>query len=234
DLPAHPEPERLPGLDRDLVEDGLDAAALEDLPDEVVAPHAHAARRHHDVRALERGAERALERGRVVGRRLAPEDLGAGTASASGEVERVPLADLAGLRLLARAHELVARREEREAGPPERGHGLAADGGEHGHLDGREPDAAREHGFARAEVLAAMAHVLSGPRVVVERHAITLDAALLDHDDRVRSARELGPRRDLRALAGGDRPAEGRARARLADPAQEDRALARGEIRAPD
>ena len=64
---ARAEPDRLARLDRDLVEDLLDAEVLEGARDEIVLAGADAAGRQHDVRAFERSTEARGELLRSVG-----------------------------------------------------------------------------------------------------------------------------------------------------------------------
>ena len=118
--------------------------------------------------------------------------------------------------------DLVSGRQDRNARAGVHAHAGLADGGKGADLRGGQEFLRAHDDGPAGDVLPAARDALARVHGRVHLHRIAVALRVLDHDDRVRAARQRRARRDLRASAGDDALARDRVRVERLDPPQRD------------
>ena len=212
----HGEENRLPGLDRDLVEDRLCSESGKNLRNEIEVPLRDTAGRQEKVESGgECSSDRDAQGSRVVGSRSEVLRLGAGARERAEEQRSVRVPDLGGTGARAGADDLRARDED--AGSQRTSHGdhVAPRGGREDEVGGGETASRRKEGRAGREDFSLSADVIPGVGGRPERHgAVRVLLGLLDRNDGIGAGRDRGSRHHLhrargRKGSGGHARAEG-------------------------
>ena len=228
-LPRRPCISGLPGRSGDAPEAEFHSAPGEGRAHEVVLADRRAAERHEDVRASPLGREDAILEGLDgVERDSKVERFPSGFLHHRADGVGVRRHDLVGSRLLSGPHQLVAGREDRDAGPAAHGQdGVPHRGGEREAFR-VEPLAGREERIASAEIEPRGADVLvragSGP----DDHGAVLGLGVLLDRDGVCARRHRRAGKDPHRLAGRQGAGKAVARPTLAPTTRSRRRHRRG------
>ena len=185
---------RLPRLHRHL--DEVDAVVAQRLLDDVVGPHADAARGDDRVDLAGQRADDLEERGRVVVDGRLPQGHGATGGDRRLQHVGVRLVDLAGSQRLPGRHELGAGRHDGDAGPRPH-HGVAvAGGGEQGHPAGVDGHPGAQDEVVRCDVLTPRAQRGAGRDARPDLDRLRAAVGVLHLDDGVGAVGQHGAGHD--------------------------------------
>ena len=185
--------------------------AREDAVGDVAGALRGAARHHHQVGHVQRLAQGGFQRRLVVAEDAHGQRLAAVLGDGGGEDGGVAVVDPAHRQRLAGRDQLVAGREDGDAGAAHHRHGRQPGGGQHADLPAGDEGAGPQHRLAAGDVAAGIGHRLPGDGRAAHQHHGALRAflglGLLDHDHGIGAARDDAAGGDGRRRARGDRDA---------------------------